>query len=347
MVAMITAIGMWLLALPVGAAILLGAILAPTDPVLASGVQSEPGSKPDRLGFSLGGEGGLNDGAAYPFVTLGLGLLGVRELGPGLAHWWSVDLVWATLGGVGIGAALGAATGRLVVYLRSSHGEAIGLDEFLGLGLVGLAYGLAQVSLASGFLAVFAAGLALQRVREPSRAGMWPPDVRARVQDTLDSPSHHARDMRDSVQAFNERLEKLGVAVDVVRVRALPHRSVFGASSRLAPFGRCDREMRWMRTGSRSCSGRSTYCSPGSRHRSWLLDRCCETGARSSRAGVPTRQPDRDSIGWCPERALIGSAPRDFCTTEAGNVRARQARGPARALAYRRQPAQLPHSGLH
>jgi len=151
MVAMVAAIGMWLLALPVGAAILLGAILAPTDPVLASGVQSEPGSKPDRLGFSLAGEGGLNDGAAFPFVMLGLGLLGIHELGPGLARWWSVDLVWATLGGIGIGAALGAATGRLVVHLRSRHGEAVGLDEFLGLGLVGLAYGLAQVSLASGF----------------------------------------------------------------------------------------------------------------------------------------------------------------------------------------------------
>jgi sodium/hydrogen antiporter len=148
MVAMISAIGVWWLQLPLGMAVLLGAILAPTDPVLASDVKSEVGADPDRLGFSLAAEGGLNDGAAFPFVMLGLGLLGLHDLGPGLAVWWSIDLLWATLGGVAIGAALGAASGRLVVHLRIRHGEAVGLDEFLGLGLVAMAYGLAQVSLA-------------------------------------------------------------------------------------------------------------------------------------------------------------------------------------------------------
>ena len=59
-----------------GAAVLLGAVLAPTDPVLASGVQSDPGSHPERLGFSLAGEGGLNDGTAFPFVLLGFGTAG-------------------------------------------------------------------------------------------------------------------------------------------------------------------------------------------------------------------------------------------------------------------------------
>jgi sodium/hydrogen antiporter len=148
MVAMISAIGVWWLQLPLGMAVLLGAILAPTDPVLASDVKSEAGADPDRLGFSLAAEGGLNDGAAFPFVMLGLGLLGLHDLGTGLAGWWSIDLLWATLGGVAIGAALGTASGRLVVYLRIRHGEAVGLDEFLGLGLVAMAYGLAQVSLA-------------------------------------------------------------------------------------------------------------------------------------------------------------------------------------------------------
>ena len=166
MVALVAAVGVWLLKLSFGAAILLGAILAPTDPVLASGVASEEGAVPDRLGFGLAGEGGLNDGASFPFVMLGLGLLGVHDLGSNGLRWWTVDLLWATLGGVAIGGALGAATGRLVVHLRSRHGEALGLDEFLGLGLLGMAYGLAQLCLASGFLAVFAAGLALQRVRD-------------------------------------------------------------------------------------------------------------------------------------------------------------------------------------
>lgn len=212
MVAMVAAVGVWLLNLPLGAAVLLGAILAPTDPVLASGVPSEEGSRPDRLGFSLAGEGGLNDGTAFPVVMLGLGLLGAHDLGAGLVRWWTVDLLWASLGGIAIGACLGSATGRLVVHLRSRHGEAVGLDEFLGLGLIGMSYGVAQVCLASGFLAVFAAGLALQRVRE------WP---RAGAAARPGAVATHASDMRDSVKGFNEQLEKLAELAVVLVVGAM------------------------------------------------------------------------------------------------------------------------------
>ena len=223
MVAMVAAVGVWLLNLPVGAAVLLGAILAPTDPVLASGLPSEEGARPDRLGFSLAGEGGLNDGAAFPFVMLGLGLLGAHDLGPGLVRWWSVDLLWATVGGVAVGAALGAATGRLVVYLRSRHGEAVGLDEFLGLGLVGMAYGVAQLCLASGFLAVFAAGLALQRVRERprGRGAAMPASPAGAGSDATGPLANHASDMRDSVKGFNEQLEKLAELAVVLVVGAM------------------------------------------------------------------------------------------------------------------------------
>jgi sodium/hydrogen antiporter len=112
MVAMMAAVGVWLLGLSPGAAVLLGAILAPTDPVRASGVHSEPGARPDRLGFSLAGEGGLNDGAAFPFVMLGLGLLGVHDAGPGLIRWWSLDLLWGTVGGAAVGGIIGALTGN-------------------------------------------------------------------------------------------------------------------------------------------------------------------------------------------------------------------------------------------
>ncbi|MDN3575508.1 sodium:proton antiporter [Chitinimonas viridis] len=226
MVAMITLLGVWLLDLPLGAAVLLGAILAPTDPVLASDVQSDPGTHPDRLGFSLAGEGGLNDGAAFPFVMLGLGLLGLHELGPGWLRWWGVDLLWATLGGMLIGGVLGMATGRLVVYLRSRHGEAVGLDVFLGLGLVCLAYGIAQLSLASGFLAVFGAGLALQRVQEQPQPYTHPlkptDDPEGRSYDELATHSHHASaTMRDSVRGFNGQLEKLAELALVLTVGAM------------------------------------------------------------------------------------------------------------------------------
>lgn len=226
MVAMIAAIGVGLLGLPWGAAVLLGAILAPTDPVLASGVHSEPGSRPDRLGFSLAGEGGLNDGAAFPFVMLGLGLLGEHEMGPGLVRWWTLDLLWATAGGAAIGGALGALTGRLVVYLRARHQEAVGLDVFLGLGLIALSYGVAQLCGASGFLAVFASGLALQRVREQPLADTRPLVAAAAAAghpyETLATHSHHASaTMRDSVQLFNGQLEKLAELALVLLVGAM------------------------------------------------------------------------------------------------------------------------------
>ena len=125
-----------------------------------------------------------------------------------------------------IGGALGATTGRLVVYLRSRHREAVGLDEFLGLGLICTAYGVAQLSLASGFLAVFAAGLALQRVREQPRPHTQPLAAAAGSQghsyETLATHPHHASaTMRDSVQGFNEQLERLAELALVLVVGAM------------------------------------------------------------------------------------------------------------------------------
>ncbi|MEO8123769.1 MAG: cation:proton antiporter [Burkholderiales bacterium] len=226
MVAMVAAVGVWWLQLPLGAAIVLGAILAPTDPVLASGLPSEPGERPDRLGFSLAAEGGLNDGTAFPFVMLGLGLLDLHELGAGLWHWWAMDLLWSTLAGLAIGGALGALTGRLVVYLRSRHAEALGLDEFLSLGLIGLSFGVAQFALASGFLSVFAAGLALRRVREQPRSDTPPlapsRSVEGHSYETLArDPGHASATLHGSVRTFNEQIEKVAELTLVLVVGAM------------------------------------------------------------------------------------------------------------------------------
>ena len=82
-------------------------------------------------------------------------------------------------GGRGVGAAGGLGigrprhgVGRLVLYLRKTHREAVGLDNFLALGLLALAYGVAVLAGAWGFLAAFAAGSALRHVerRETSQA---------------------------------------------------------------------------------------------------------------------------------------------------------------------------------
>jgi NhaP-type Na+/H+ or K+/H+ antiporter len=226
-IALIAAVGVLWLSLPLGAAILLGAILAPTDPVLASAIQVESSGDRDRLRFSLSGEGGLNDGAAFPFVMLGLGLLGLHDLGIGGWRWLAVDLVWATVGGLMIGGALGALLGRLVVYLRTRHQESIGLDEFLALGLVALAYGTAVLFHAYGFLAVFAAGLALQRVKELS--GIIRISIFSKSDhQTNNTPSHHATHtdhasayMMQAVRGFNGQMERVAELVVVLVVGAL------------------------------------------------------------------------------------------------------------------------------
>ena len=226
-IALIAGIAMLGLGLSLGAAILLGAILAPTDPVLASDIQVIEAGDRDRLRFSLTGEGGLNDGAAFPFVMLGLGLLGHHDLGTAGWRWLAVDVVWAVAGGLLIGGALGTLIGRLVVYLRSHHQESVGLDEFLALGLIALTYGLALLCHTYGFLAVFAAGLALQRVKERPAAISNPAVLEAGLQskeakEALATDSEHASAfMMQEVLGFNEQLERIAEVAIVLVVGAM------------------------------------------------------------------------------------------------------------------------------
>ncbi|HEX7812241.1 MAG TPA: sodium:proton antiporter [Burkholderiales bacterium] len=223
-VALIAACSMLLFGLPVGLAVLLGAILAPTDPVLASDVQvSDPGDA-DRLRFSLTGEAGLNDGAAFPFVMLGLGLLGLHELGGGGWRWWTVDVLWAIAGGMAIGMFLGKAVGRLVVYLRSRHLETVGYDDFLALGLIATSYGAAVALHAYGFLAVFAAGLALRTVERTMTGKDTPPDmsqVNATAEQLAVDEKHASAFMAAAVLSFNEQLERLAELALVLVTGAL------------------------------------------------------------------------------------------------------------------------------
>ncbi|HQS32138.1 MAG: sodium:proton antiporter [Polaromonas sp. 39-63-203] len=227
-VAAIAAVGTLVMGLSLGASVLLGAILAPTDPVLASDVQvANPGDR-DQLRFGLTGEGGLNDGTAFPFVMLGLGLLGVHKLGDMAWRWWTFDVLWAIAGGLGLGYGLGTLVGRAIIYLRVRHREALGSDEFIALGLIALTYGLALLSATYGFLAVFAAGLALRRIdpspatpASASKAGLSPEDREA---TGTEAPAYMMRE----VQRFNVQLESfaevgivltVGVLIATVRFR--------------------------------------------------------------------------------------------------------------------------------
>ena len=225
-VSMIAAAGVFLLGMPLGAAVLLGAILAPTDPVLASDVQVEHAFDSDSLRFSLTGEAGWNDGTAFPFVMLGLGLLGLHDIGSGGWRWFVFDVLWAVLGGVVIGALLGTVVGRFVVHLRRVHREAIGLDEFLALGLIGLSYGVALLCQAYGFLAVFTAGLAMRRV-EATHSPAWATqemtesDTTVLHQRAAMDPEQAGAYLAHAVLHFNEQLERIGEAAVVVVIGAL------------------------------------------------------------------------------------------------------------------------------
>jgi NhaP-type Na+/H+ or K+/H+ antiporter len=163
-IGLMTLVGFYLLKLPLGAAVLLAAILAPTDPVLASDVQIKDVGDQDRFRFGLTGEGGLNDGTAFPFVMLGLALLGVEESRSVLGMNGVLIIVWGVLAAPLCGWLLGWSVGNGVVFLRKRYRLAFGMEEFLAIGLISLSYGLAELIHGVGFLAVFAAGVGMRRI---------------------------------------------------------------------------------------------------------------------------------------------------------------------------------------
>ena len=243
-VVLIAGAGVWLLGLPLGAAVLLGGILAPTDPVLATEVQVDNPADRDQLRFALTGEGGLNDGTAFPVVMLGLGLLGAHEIGTLGWRWLALDVLWAGGAGIAIGAAWGIGLGRLVLYMRRHHHEAVGYENFLALGLIGLAYGCAVLAMAYGFLAVFAAGLALRNTAQagsaaaaaslgPAPAAGTPAAARALVEAAHHSPDadiatqialdpqHAPAYLAHAVLSFNDQLDRIGEMVGVVMLGML------------------------------------------------------------------------------------------------------------------------------
>ena len=220
----VAAYAMAALALSIGAAVLLGALLAPTDPVLASDVQVSHEHDAEPVRFGLTGEAGLNDGTAFPFVMLGLGLIGAHPIGAYGSRWFAVDLVWAVAAGLSVGVLCGAGIGKLVIYLRRVHREAVGLDEFLALGLIALSYGIAVLIHAYGFLAVFAAGLSVRRIERQHSETTPSADVEnagSSAEEQATDPSTAPAYMARAVLAFNEQLERLGELAVVLVVGAM------------------------------------------------------------------------------------------------------------------------------
>ena len=162
-VALVAAFTYFIFNFPIGLAILLGAILAPTDPVLATDVQSRhPGDK-DHLRFNLTCEAGMNDGSAFPFVMLGLGLLRLHELGDSGWKWITLDVLWATSAAIAIGICGGVLLAQVGWRLRGTELKHEVLDDLVGFGLIALVYGISLSVGAWGFLAVFFSGVALRQ----------------------------------------------------------------------------------------------------------------------------------------------------------------------------------------
>lgn len=163
-IAAVTLFGVGVMGLSLGAAIVLGAILAPTDPVLASDVAVGPPGEDDEAEpqFALSAEAGLNDGLAFPFVFLGLFVL--TEGGSGwTTEWLAADVLYAIVAGGLLGALGGHAIAAATLRLRSSGWLAEHLDGWLAIAAVLAVYGLAELAGAYGFLAAFAGGLAFRR----------------------------------------------------------------------------------------------------------------------------------------------------------------------------------------
>lgn len=155
----------YLFGLSWGVSILLGAMLSPTDPVLASLVQVNNAQDSDRLRFGLSGEAGLNDGTAFPFVIFALMFL-THASGDTdwIQHWAIKNLLWGVPVGLLVGYGLGRGIGHLMIYLRIKNADSdTSPNDFLALALIAIAYVVADGLGAFGFLSVFAAGLGLRQ----------------------------------------------------------------------------------------------------------------------------------------------------------------------------------------
>lgn len=166
-IALIALMGHFLLGLNWATAILLGAALSPTDPVLASDVQVGPPGQgeEDEVRFTLTSEASLNDGFAFPFVNLAIALaLTTLPGGDWFGDWVLFDVIWKLGAGVAFGSLVGLVLGYLTFRLPNRTRLSRTGDGFVSLGVTLVAYGVTELAHGYGFLAVFIAALAFRSV---------------------------------------------------------------------------------------------------------------------------------------------------------------------------------------
>lgn len=146
--------------------LLLGAILAPTDPVLAGDVQVGPphegGEHPVR--YALTTEAGLNDGLAFPFVHLGIAVATAGGFSLALAgEWVAQDLIYRVAVGVAGGAGIGWLLAKILFDWPRENALSKTGSGVIALAGVLVAYGLTEIVEGYGFIAAFTAGYTLRR----------------------------------------------------------------------------------------------------------------------------------------------------------------------------------------
>ncbi len=159
------ALGYWLLGLGLASAFLIGALLAPTDPVLAADVQvGPPGTgKEDPVRLALTSEAGLNDGLAFPFVWLAIALAGAAAGDfSWVGKWLWLDVLYRVVAGIGIGWGLGYLLMHFMFRMNVGTRIAQTEDGIAALAITLLVYGVCEAFHGYGFLAVFIAAASIR-----------------------------------------------------------------------------------------------------------------------------------------------------------------------------------------
>jgi sodium/hydrogen antiporter len=161
---LVTTIGIYWFGLPLASALLLGSVLAPTDPVLADDVQVGPPLEKTKndVRFSLTAEAGLNDGMAFPFTWLAITLSLIATEKANFWHWIAFDFFYRIVAGVIIGFLIGRIMAYLVFILPHRNNFVKTRDGFVAFSLTLLVYGATELLKGYGFVAVFICAVTLR-----------------------------------------------------------------------------------------------------------------------------------------------------------------------------------------
>ncbi len=196
------------------AAFLLGAVLAPTDPVLAGTVSVNNSADHDRMRYGLSGEAGFNDGAAFPFVIFALMWMEYDRLGGWTTEWVLHRLVWAVPAGLLIGYVFGKGLGRLAIWMRAKYSHSEAPNDFLAMALIALAYVGAETIGAWGFLAAFTAGLGFRRAEIQAVSESPDPRDKPSAADPTQEEEKEEEEEDHTARPAEERIGKMGLDSD-------------------------------------------------------------------------------------------------------------------------------------